>query len=324
MKALYVVIPIAVLLILGAVYFAVSSGSDDEPEDIAEETAATEETDEPAETNIDEEDEEPEQEEAPEEDPGEDNGQDEPSEAAAEDTTNDESSQDKSSENNADQNGREDSVEETKGEENGESSDVSTDSSENYSAAEQCIMSELTECENIEADEQYLAYDNLVESGTLPQAPVGDCLPCAVKYSFEAEYGESREIDTSVLPRSVSAPEDINNKYQFVRQYAFSLPAYFNDVTDDALNFYHPDTAGYSQLAANKSSGMYSNHMTYAFHIDKDEANADGSTDIYAYRTYSHENTDGIFEVYTRYNVSEPDNRFYLTDYEELDNVRVE
>ena len=88
-----------------------------------------------------------------------------------------------------------------------------------------------------------------------------------MNYSFEAEYGDSREIDTSVLPRSIEAPGEINNQLQFVRQYAFSLPGYFNDV----LDFYHPDTAGYSQLVANKSDGQ-----------------------------------------------------FYLTNYEELDNVRVE
>ena len=324
MKALYVIIPIAVLLILGAVFFTVSSGSDNDTEEITEETAATEEAEEPVETETDKADEEPEQEEAPEEESSEDNGQAEPSEEAAEDSTSDESSQNESPEDDAEENGQEDASEETTEEQNGEQSDASADNSENYTAAEQCIMSEFTECENIEANDQYHAYDNLVANGTLPQAPISDCLPCAVKYSFEAEYGESREIDTSVLPRSGEAPGEINNQLQFVRQYAFSLPGYFNDVTDDALDFYHPDTAGYSQLVANKSSGVYSNHMTYSVHIDGDEAHSDGSTDIYAYRTYSHENTDGIFESYTRYNVSESDGRFYLTNYEELDNVRIE
>lgn len=161
--------------------------------------------------------------------------------------------------------------EETTEEQNNKETEESVSNNENYDTAEQCIMSELTECENIEANDQYQAYDNLIANGSLPQAPISDCLPCAVNYSFEAEYGDSREIDTSVLSRSVEAPVEINNQLQFVRQYAFSLPGYFNDVTDDALGFYHPDTAGYSQLVVNKSDG-----------------------------------------------------RFYLTNYEELDNVRVE
>src|SRR5699024_3282859 len=107
-------------------------------------------------------------------------GQAEPSEEAAEDSTSDESSQNESPEDDAEENGQEDASEETTEEQNGEQSDASADNSENYTAAEQCIMSEFTECENIEANDQYQAYDNLVANGTLPQAPISDCLPCAV------------------------------------------------------------------------------------------------------------------------------------------------
>lgn len=64
--------------------------------------------------------------------------------------------------------------------------------------------------------------------------------------------------------------------------------------------------------------------MTYAVHIESEETNPDVGTDIYLYRVYSNENTNGIFEAYTEYNVIEEDGRYYITDYEELENRRIE
>ena len=322
MKALYAVIPLGLLLVLGVVFFIMLPGSDEEgPENVAEETAATEETageqvsdDEAAE----EADDATADEEMSEEDPGEENAQKESAEEASEEADT-EDEQEAS---------REEAPEETEAsgdkEESEEQNGATAGNERNYNAAEQCIMSELTECEGVAVADQFQAYQNLVADGTLPQAPGSDCLPCAVKYSFEAEYGESRDIDTTVVPRSIQGPGEIDNMHQFVRQYLFALPAYFNDIDRDALDFYHPDSEGYNLLAANKASGDYSNHMTYAVHLDSEEANQDGSTDIFAYRTYSHTNTDGIFEAYTRYNVIEEGGRYYLTDYEEIENVRIE
>lgn len=195
---------------------------------------------------------------------------------------------------------------------------------ENYTAAEHCIMTQLTECENIPSDDQFQAYSDLVADNTLPEAPGSDCLPCAVKYSFEAKYGESDPVNYSILPHSEKMPEDISDPSEFVQQYLFSLPAFFNNHDETALSFYQPDSAGYHALFANKASGNFSNHMTYSVFINSEVENLDGSMNIYAYQTYSHINTHGIFEVYARYNVMEQDGRYYLTDYEELENTRIE
>lgn len=205
-----------------------------------------------------------------------------------------------------------------------EQSEESSSNEENHTAAEQCIMTQLTECENIPTADQFQAYNDLVADGTLPQAPGSGCLSCGVKYSFEAKYGESNPINSLVLPRSEDSPEDIKDVIQFVRQYLFALPAYFNNENEEALNFYQPESNGYNTIVENKASGSFNNHMTYSVHIDSEEINADGSTNIYAYRTYSHTNTDGIFEAYTRYNVIETNGRYYLTEYEELENIRIE
>ena len=302
MKALYVVIPIVVLFILGVVFFTVSSGSEDSPEDITEETAATEETDEPAES-------------VEEEDTGE-TDEDQENNLSEEDEEDNSTEEDPNAENE-----QESSSEETQ---NDEEMEDSVGNNEHYDAAEECIMSELTECEGVSTEDQFMAYQNLVEDGTLPQSPVSDCLPCAVKYSFEAGYGESKPIDLSVLPRSQEAPEEIHNHLQFVRQYLFSLPGYYNDQNNEALEFYQDGSAGQKLLTANKASGQYANHMTYSVHIDHEESNTDGSYDIYVYRTYSHKNTDGIFENYVYYNVTEGSERYYINGYEELDNVRIE
>lgn len=166
MKILYAAIPIALLLILGIVFFTVSSGDDDGTDDLSEETSATEEAEKPAEA-VDEETGEP-AEETPEADPDEENGED----VTSEETT----------------------------EEPDEEQSDSSAGKGNYNAAEQCIMSELTECEGVSEADQFLAYDNLVTDGTLPQSPGSGCLPCAVKYSFEAEYGDSREIAPTSCP----------------------------------------------------------------------------------------------------------------------------
>lgn len=198
------------------------------------------------------------------------------------------------------------------------------ESKENYTAAEHCIMTQLAECENVPPEDQFKAYRDLVADSTLPEAPGSDCLPCAVKYSFEAKYGESDPVNYSILPRSEKMPEDISDPSEFVQQYLFSLPAFFNNHDETALSFYQPDSAGYHALFANKASGNFSNHMTYSVFINSEVENLDGSMNIYAYRTYSHINTNGIFEVYARYNLIEQDGRYYLTDYEELENTRIE
>ena len=131
-------------------------------------------------------------------------------------------------------------------------------------------------------------------------------------------------INSTILPRSDKIPEEITNPSEFVQQYLFSLPAFFNNENEVALSFYLPDSPGYNALFANKASGNYSNHMTYSVFIDSEVENLDGSMYIYATREYSHINTDSVYEVYARYQVVKQDGRYYLTDYAELENTRVE
>lgn len=194
----------------------------------------------------------------------------------------------------------------------------------NYTAAENCIMTQLTECQNVPEADQFQAYSDLVADGTLPQAPGSGCLPCAVKYSFEVKYGESNPVNPAILPRSDKIPGEITNPSEFVQQYLFSLPAFFNNQNEVALSFYLTDSPGYNVLFANKASGNYSNHMTYSVFIDSEVENLDGSMYVYTTREYSHINTDSVYEVYARYQVVEQDGRLYLTDYAELENTRVE
>lgn len=194
----------------------------------------------------------------------------------------------------------------------------------NYTAAENCIMTQLTECNNVPEADQFQAYSDLVADGTLPQAPGSGCLPCAVKYSFEVKYGESNPVNPAILPRSDKMPGEITNPSEFVQQYLFSLPAFFNNQNEVALSFYLTDSPGYNALFANKASGNYSNHMTYSVFIDSEVENLDGSMYVYTTREYSHINTDSVYEVYARYQVVEQDGRLYLTDYAELENTRVE
>ena len=200
----------------------------------------------------------------------------------------------------------------------------STGNEVNYTAAEHCIMTQLMECENVPEADQFQAYNDLVANGTLPQAPGSGCLACGVKYSFEAKYGESAPLTYSILPRSDKMPGDITNTSEFVQQYLFALPAYFNNHDEEALSFYLPETPGYNALFANKASGNYGNHMTYSVFIDSEVENLDGSMNVYATREYSHINTHGVFEVYARYTVIEQDGRYYMIDYEELENTRIE
>lgn len=194
----------------------------------------------------------------------------------------------------------------------------------NYTAAENCIMTQLTECGNVPEADQFQAYSNLVADGTLPQAPGSGCLACAVKYSFEVKYGDSKQITYSILPSSDKMPGEITNTSEFVQQYLFALPAFFNNHDEEALSFYLPESPGYNALFANKASGNYSNHMTYSVFIDSEVENTDGSKYVYAAREYSHKSTDSVYEVFARYQVVEQDGRFYLTDYTELENTRVQ
>src|SRR5699024_7383196 len=86
-------------------------------------------------------------------------------------------------------------TEEPPEEENGATDDETSADTNDYTAAERCIMSQLTECDGVSTSAQFQAYKDLVADGTLPQAPGSGCLPCAVKYSFEKKYGESRDIE---------------------------------------------------------------------------------------------------------------------------------
>ena len=45
----------------------------------------------------------------------------------------------------------------------------------------------------------------------------------------------------------------------------------------------------------------------------------DGSSNVYIYRTYSHENTNGIYENYVLYNVMASEGRNYIIGYEEIE-----
>lgn len=266
----------------------------------------SDEADEP-ENNISVETESAEEESADESEPAE-NISDEESESSEE-------PEESSTENTPDNEGTTESTDETNG---GSANEV------NFTAAEHCIMTQLIECENIPEADQFQAYNDLVAEGTLPKAPGSGCLACGVKYSFEAKYGESAPLTYSFLPRSDKMPGDIANTSEFVQQYLFALPAYFNNHDEVALSFYLPESSGYNALFANKASGNYGNHMTYSVFIDSEVENLDGSMNVYATRTYSHISTHGVFEVYARYHVIEQDGRFYLTDYEELENTRIE
>ncbi len=285
-----------ILLLMTMLIILTACGNNDEAE-VPENNTSEETESEPAEEESEDENESAEESESAEE----------TSEETAENSTEDTADNEESSET--------ESTDETNG---------STGNEVNYTAAEHCIMTQLMECENVPEADQFQAYNDLVANGTLPQAPGSGCLACGVKYSFEAKYGESAPLTYSILPRSDKMPGDITNTSEFVQQYLFALPAYFNNHDEEALSFYLPETPGYNALFANKASGNYGNHMTYSVFIDSEVENLDGSMNVYATRTYSHINTHGVFEVYARYTVIEQDGRYYLTDYEELENTRIE
>lgn len=287
---------VVLLLMVMLVILAACSGSEEPAEDMGKNTS--EETESVSETEAETETvEQPEQEDS--EDPA----------AESEENSTDETADNEENENESD---------------NMENESTDETNEINYTAAENCIMTQLTECENVPEADQFQTYSDLVADGILPQAPGSDCLPCAVKYSFEVKYGESDMINSTILPRSDKMPEEITNPSEFVQQYLFSLPAFFNNENEVALSFYLPDSPGYNALFANKASGNYSNHMTYSVFIDSEVENLDGSMYIYATRQYSHINTDSVYEVYARYQVVKQDGRYYLTDYAELENTRVE
>lgn len=294
-----------IFLLMTALVILAACGNSEEAEEPENDTS--EETDsDPAEKTTDQ----------PEEESGDENESAE--DTSEEDAAEAEKTEQSSTEEDISDNEETDEVQNTD-ETNGNSSNEI-----NYTAAENCIMTQLTECQNVPEADRFQAYSDLVADGTLPQAPGSGCLPCAVKYSFEVKYGESNPVNPAILPRSDKMPGEITNPSEFVQQYLFSLPAFFNNQNEVALSFYLTDSPGYNALFANKASGNYSNHMTYSVFIDSEVENLDGSMYIYATREYSHINTDSVYEVYARYQVVEQDGRFYLTDYAELENTRVE
>ncbi|HBV22764.1 MAG TPA: hypothetical protein DEB42_03085 [Jeotgalicoccus sp.] len=293
-----------ILLLMTMLFILAACGNSEEAEP---ENDTSEETDsDPAEKTTDQ----PEEESGDESESAEDTSEEKPAEA--------EKTEQSSTEEDISDNEETDEVQNTD-ETNGNSSNEI-----NYTAAENCIMTQLTECQNVPEADQFQAYSDLVADGTLPQAPGSGCLPCAVKYSFEVKYGESNPVNPAILPRSDKIPGEITNPSEFVQQYLFSLPAFFNNQNEVALSFYLTDSPGYNVLFANKASGNYSNHMTYSVFIDSEVENLDGSMYVYTTREYSHINTDSVYEVYARYQVVEQDGRLYLTDYAELENTRVE
>lgn len=294
-----------ILLLMTMLFILAACGNSEEAEEPENDTP--EETDsDPAEKTTDQ----PEEESGDESESAEDTSEEKPAEA--------EKTEQSSTEEDISDNEETDEVQNTD-ETNGNSSNEI-----NYTAAENCIMTQLTECQNVPEADQFQAYSDLVADGTLPQAPGSGCLPCAVKYSFEVKYGESNPVNPAILPRSDKIPGEITNPSEFVQQYLFSLPAFFNNQNEVALSFYLTDSPGYNVLFANKASGNYSNHMTYSVFINSEVENLDGSMYVYTTREYSHINTDSVYEVYARYQVVEQDGRLYLTDYAELENTRVE
>ena len=284
---------IALLLIAGGVYFFVAGPADDSEEHVENDTGETEE---PAGEESSEETTEPETAKTAEEASSE-----EDTHERTEEETEEEPSEEDSTEPGADRN----------------------TSGNNYTAAEQCIMSELTECEGVPTADRFQAYKDLVRDGTLPQAPGSGCLPCAVKYSFEVKYGESRDIEaeTSEVPQDgktyTGSPESL------VTTYLFSLPEYYNGADERTLDYLLPGSDAYSQLVDNKASGNFRDHMTYSVFIDEVETVSDGRYNVYAYREYSHENSGGVHDAYVKYDVVERDGHYYIQNYEELSSTPV-
>lgn len=284
---------IALLLIAGGVYFFVAGPADDSEEHVENDTGETEE---PAGEESSEETTEPDTAKTAEEASSE-----EDTHERTEEETEEEPSEEDSTEPGADRN----------------------TSGNNYTAAEQCIMSQLTECEGVPTADRFQAYKDLARDGTLPQAPGSGCLPCAVKYSFEVKYGESRDIEAepSEVPQDgqtyTGSPESL------VTTYLFSLPEYYNGADERTLDYLLPGSDAYSQLVDNKASGIFRDHMTYSVFIEEVETVSDGRYNVYAYREYSHENSGGVHDAYVKYDVVERDGHYYIQNYEELSSTPV-
>src|SRR5699024_863539 len=185
-------------------------------------------------------------------------------------------------------------------------------------------MSELTECEGVPTADRFQAYKDLVRDGTLPQAPGSGCLPCAVKYSFEVKYGESRDIEAEPAEEPQDDQTYTGSPESLITTYLFSLPEYYNGANERTLDYLLPCSDAYNQLVDNKASGIFSDHMTYSVSIEEVETVSNGRYNVYASREYSHENSGGVYEAYVTYEVVGRDGQSYISNYSELDNVPVE
>ncbi|MFC3420060.1 hypothetical protein ACFOLA_11270 [Salinicoccus hispanicus] len=189
----------------------------------------------------------------------------------------------------------------------------------NYSDAEQCIMSQLTECENVPMNQQFEAYKSLVAENILPQAPGSGCLECAVKYSFEVL--DSKENDnTADFDLSINLQETET----FITNYLFDLPNYYNGIDDIALDYIQQRSQAYNTVLSNFESGYFSDHMTYSVLVDNVEQVSDTSANAYVYREYSHDNSNGVYEVYVMYEIVKKDDQIYISSYTELENLPVD
>lgn len=296
---------IALLLVVGALFFFIFNPLSDSGEDMNTETAESGEN-----NSADSQEEESTEEQ-----------KDDSSEESEESTEEQASGEQSSEESNQASSTEKETTEDNTSEESAK--EESTKASNNYTAAEQCIMSELTECQGVSVSSQFQAYKDLVADGTLPQAPGSGCLACAVKYSFEEKYGESKDIEAQP---SEDGTEDVytGSPEALVSEYLFSLPAYYNGANELTLNYLLPGSNAYNQLTANKSSGDFRDHMTYTVFIETVEPVTNNEYNVYAYREYSHENSGGVYEAYVRYNVVQKDDRYFITDYTELSNVPVQ
>src|SRR5699024_8638229 len=218
-----IVIIIALLLIAVGVYFFVAGPADDSEEHVENDTGETEE---PAGEESSEETTEPDTAKTAEEASSE-----EDTHERTEEETEEEPSEEDSTEPGADRN--------TYG--------------NNNTAAGLFIMSQMKECVGVSTADRFQAYKDPARNGTLPQAPGSGCLPCAVKYSFEVKYGESRDIDAepSEVPQDgqtyTGSPESL------VTTYLFSLPEYYNGADERTLDYLLPGSDAYSQLVDNKA-----------------------------------------------------------------------
>lgn len=300
------------LLLAGGLYFFISSS--DSGEDSTSETAGVEEND-----STDSEAEEPTKEETTEE--VTEQQEEESSEESTEETSGEDENADQKS---ATEESTDEASTEEPTEENGAADDESSADTNDYTAAEQCIMSQLTECDGVSTSAQFQAYKDLVADGTLPQAPGSGCLLCAVKYSFEEKYGESRDIEAQPSGEPAEDESYTGSPESLVSTYLFSLPEYYNGANDRTLDYLLPDSNAYNKLTANKASGDFRDHMTYSTYIETVEQMSETRYSVYAYREYSHENSGGVYEAYVRYNVVEQDGQYYIEDYNEIQNVPVQ